>query len=274
MAFESIDMTPRIGTEVRADLDALLSGDHAGELRDLLQQRGVLVLRGMHMDKAQQVAFSQTLGTLQQQGPGQEHVFKISIDPNENPGAEYIKGAFFWHIDGASDDVPNFAATLNAKVLSRTGGSTWFANTYAAYDDLPDDEKQRYDALRVVHSFETSQRYVNPEPTERELRFWQSRTPKTHPLVWHHETGRKSLVLGSTADHVVGMDRAEGRVILSRLREWATQPQFVYRHEWQPGDLLIWDNTGTMHRVDPYPLEENRMMHRTTLNAIEQLVAA
>jgi alpha-ketoglutarate-dependent taurine dioxygenase len=170
--------------------------------------------------------------------------------------------------------VPNFAATLNAKSLSRTGGSTYFANTYAAWDDLPEEEKTAYDGLRVVHSFETSQRYVNPEPTVAELNFWQMRTPKVHPLVWTHETGRKSLVLGSTADHIEGMDPAQGRVLLSRLREWAIQPQFVYRHDWTEGDLLIWDNSGTMHRVDPYPLEENRMMHRTTIEAIEQLVGA
>ena len=74
------------------------------------------------------------------------------------------------------------------------------------------------------------------------------------------------------ADNVVGMEPAEGRALLTKLREWSTQPQFVYTHNWTEGDLLIWDNTGTMHRVDPYPLEENRLMHRTTIDAEEQLV--
>lgn len=272
MPIETIDLAPLIGTEIRADAETLCSGRHAAELRELLQKRGVLVVRGLHFDKEQQLAFSKTLGELQEQRGNA--IFKISIDPNENPGAEYLKGSFFWHIDGASDDVPNFAATLNAKVLSRTGGSTYFANTYAAYDALSKEAKQTYDKMRVVHSFETSQRYVNPEPTERELTFWQQRTPKIHPLVWKHETGRKSLLLGSTASHIDGMDPAEGRMILAKLRELATQPQFVYRHEWRAGDLLIWDNTGTMHRVDPYPLEEGRLMHRTTIEAVEELVGA
>jgi alpha-ketoglutarate-dependent taurine dioxygenase len=124
----------------------------------------------------------------------------------------------------------------------------------------------------VVHSFEISQRYVNPEPNSGELKFWQTRTPKVHPLVWTHKSGRKSLVLGSTAHYIEGMDPAEGRMLLNRLREWATQPQFVYIHRWTEGDLLVWDNSGTMHRVDPYPLEENRLMHRTTIEAEEQLV--
>lgn len=270
MAFETIDLTARIGTEIKTDARTLASGEHAAAIRELLQRRGVLIVRGLHMSNEDQLAFSHSLGKVQPQGEG--GVFKITIDPAVNPGAEYIKGAFFWHIDGASDDVPNFAATLNAQSLSKTGGSTHFANTYAAWDDLAEDDKQRIDGLKVVHSFEISQRYVNPEPTTRELEFWQMRQPKVHPLVWTHASGRKSLVLGSTAHYIEGMDPAEGRLLLSRLREAATRPEIIYTHHWTEGDLLIWDNTGTMHRVDPYPLEENRLMHRTTIEAEEALV--
>ncbi|MCX7283616.1 MAG: TauD/TfdA family dioxygenase [Novosphingobium sp.] len=270
MSVERIDLTPLIGTEIKTDAATLASGSLGAVIRDLLEQRGVVVVRGAHLSNEQQLAFSRSIGKVQPQGEG--GVFKITIDPEVNPGAEYIKGAFYWHIDGASDDVPNKAATLNAQRLSKTGGSTFFANTYAAWDELPEAEQQAYDGLRVVHSFEFSQRFVNPEPRSRELEFWQMRTPKTHPLVWTHRSGRKSLVLGSTAHFVEGMDHAEGRMLLNRLREWATQPRFVYRHDWTEGDLLIWDNTGTMHRVDPYPLEEQRLMHRTTIEAEEQLI--
>ena len=270
MPLQTVDLTPRIGTELKTDAATLASGEHGEQVRELLEQRGVLIVRGAFMTNEQQLAFSHSLGKVQPQGEG--GVFKVTIDPEVNPGAEYIKGAFFWHIDGASDDVPNRAATLNAQKLSTTGGSTHFANTYAAWDDLPEDDKRLCDGLRVVHSFEFAQRFVNPEPNTRELSFWQMREPKTHPLVWNHQSGRKSLVLGSTAHYIDGMDPAEGRVLLNRLREWATQPQFVYVHKWTEGDLLIWDNTGTMHRVDPYPLEENRLMHRTTIEAEEELV--
>jgi alpha-ketoglutarate-dependent taurine dioxygenase len=72
--------------------------------------------------------------------------------------------------------------------------------------------------------------------------------------VWKHRSGRKSLVLGSTASHVVGMERDEGRACLRGWKRRATQPQFVYQHRWMLGDLMIWDNTGTMHRVTPYAL--------------------
>jgi alpha-ketoglutarate-dependent taurine dioxygenase len=89
--------------------------------------------------------------------------------------------------------------------------------------------------------------------------------------VWTHQSGRKSLLLGATADYVVGMPVEESRALLARLRDWCTQPQYVYRHEWQLGDLLIWDNTGTMHRVLPYADDSGRLMHRTILAGEEPL---
>lgn len=269
MPLTKIDLTDRIGTQITAEMETLLSGKAANEIRELLELRGVLIFRDLFMDKTQQTAFAQTLGKVQAQGDG--GVFNISIDPKANPVADYIKGSFYWHIDGASDDVPNFAALLNAKILSNEGGDTHFANTYAAYDDLTDPEKEWFAELRVVHSFEMSQRYVNPEPGSHLLAQWQRHTPKVHPLVWTHRSGRRSLVLGSTADYIDGMGLAEGRLLLAELRERATRPDNVYVHKWQPGDLLIWDNTGTMHRVDAYPVESGRLMHRTTIDGEETI---
>lgn len=84
-------------------------------------------------------------------------------------------------------------------------------------------------------------------------------------------SGRKSLLLGATADYVIGLPVEESRALLARLRDWATQPQYIYRHEWQRGDLLIWDNTGTMHRALPYAVDSGRLMHRTVLAGEEPL---
>ncbi len=91
----------------------------------------------------------------------------------------------------------------------------------------------------------------------------------TLPLVWKHRSGRKSLVVGCTAHYVLGMGIEEGSALLTRLRDWATKPQFVYRHEWTVGDLVMWDNTGTLHRAMPYALDSGRMMHRTKLEGEE-----
>src|SRR3546814_12673580 len=92
-----------------------------------------------------------------------------------------------------------------------------------------------------------------------EIHFWQRSPSKECPLVWTHKSGRKSLLLGATADYVVGWSAEKSRALLAQLRDWATQPQYVYRHEWQVGDLLIWATTGTMHRARPYdPRSEER----------------
>jgi alpha-ketoglutarate-dependent taurine dioxygenase len=274
MKFPTIDLTPRIGTEIKAERETLWNGSAAAQFRDILEQRGVIVLREFNLDDRQQVAFAKTLGELDQMG--REGIFKIALNREQNRRAgeylapEYLKGTFFWHIDGTTGDRPNRATLLSAHSLPPAGGQTEFANTYAAYDDLPESEKKYLDTLKVVHSLKALQRVVNPT-TCAEQQAYQRFPEKTHPLVWRHQSGRKSLVLGMTASHVEGMSLPEGRALLGRLIEWATQPKFVYRHEWRLGDLVVWDNTGTMHRVVPYALDSGRMMHRTTLVGEERL---
>jgi alpha-ketoglutarate-dependent taurine dioxygenase len=270
----TLDLTPNIGSEIKIDRDGLLRGDHAREIRALLERRGVLVIRGMHLDRDEQLAFTATLGTPQLQG-GRD-VMPVSLDARHHQGrehlADYLRGAFFWHIDGSADEAPNLANMLTAVQLSDEGGQTQFANTYAAYEALPDEEKRALDRIRVVHSIETSQRYIRPEPSFAELQGWRRYTPRSHPLVWTHRSGRKSLVLGSTASYVEGLSPEDSYALLTRLRDWATQDRFVYAHDWTVGDLVIWDNTGTMHRVTPYDPASGRLMNRTVLAGEEALV--
>jgi alpha-ketoglutarate-dependent taurine dioxygenase len=260
-------LAPRIGTAIAASKETLLSGVLAKEIRSMLEERGVLAFPQINLSDEEQVAFTRTLGQLVEEGEG--GIYKITMDPMENVQAEYLKAAFFWHIDGTTLDVPIFASVMSARALSQTGGETMFSNTYAAYDDLPASEKASLEKLKVVHAFEVSQRYVTPEPSWEDLRTWQQYPQKTLPLVWTHRSGRKSLVLGSTASHVVGMEPRDSLALLTRLRDYATQDQFVYRHRWTVGDMVIWDNTGTMHKVTRYPLDSGRMMHRTKLQGEE-----
>lgn len=261
---EVLDLTPHIGSEVAIDVAALMSGRHAAEIRDLLERRGVLVFRGLHLDDAQQRAFTRTIGELLPQGD--DGLLRITLDKAANPAAaEYLKGSFHWHVDRATDDAPTATSVLNAKRLSTTGGQTEFCNSCVAWEEMPDSVKKSVGDLYVVHNVETAQWLVNPTPSFEELRRWRSHAPKVHPLVWTKKSGRKSLMLGCTASHVDGADTDEGRMLLRELMEWATQPRYVYRHQWQVGDLLIWDNTGVMHRVTPYDPESGRLMTRTTI---------
>ena len=270
MTLRKVDLAPRVGTEINSDVETLLSGKHAAEIRETLELRGFLVFRELHLSEEQQQSFSKTLGNLMlQRGKA---VLKISLDRELNGVlADYLEGSFYWHIDLATADVPTYASLLTARKLSETGGDTLYANTYAAWEDLPESEKAALEKLRVVHSFENSQRVFKPLPSYAELLDWQRQKPKVHPLVWTHRSGRKSLVLGTTASHVEGLSLDEGRLLLCRLNEWATQPQYVYRHRWKVGDLVMWDNTGGMHRADRYSSDSGRLMIRTTLEGEERL---
>jgi alpha-ketoglutarate-dependent taurine dioxygenase len=263
VTFEASHLTPKIATQIDSDAQTLLGGGHAKQIRELLEQRGVLVWRKIDLTDAQQLAFAHTLGAVINQG--EKGIFKVTLDPKENVMANYLRGTVLWHIDGFGDDVPTLASMLSARRISTVGGQTEFANTYAAYDDLPEERKQQLQALRVVHTMVATQRDVFPNPTPEQRAAWAGFPDKIHPLVWTHRSRRRSLVLGSSASYIVGMDLEKGRALLDELLTWATQRKFVYRHEWSVGDLVMWDNTGCMHRVEAYPADSGRMMHRTTL---------
>ncbi len=237
-----------------------------------LEDYGVLVFRQLHIDDDTQVAFSKRLDDVGKDAPAAPpKIFNVTLDPTKSSTAAYLRGTVYWHIDGAQDDVPSKATTLSAHVISSAGGETEFASTYAAYDELTDAEKSQWEDLRVLHSLEASQRLVYPDPTPEQLAAWRSKPDKEHPLVWQHRSGRRSLVIGASASHVVGMDLAEGKALLDDLLERSTAPERVYRHEWTVGDLVIWDNTGVMHRVHPYDPTSGREMHRTTMSGDEPI---
>lgn len=263
MALDTRKLTESIATEVRSPIEALLDAGNAAELRALLIERGVLVFKELGLTDEQQVTLASHLGALRAEG--QKGIFKITLDQDANAQADYLKGSFNWHLDGTHDDVPIFASLLSGRRLSAEGGETQFANSYRAYEELPQATKDRIDGLKVVHSFAASMLRARVVPTPATQAHWDSIADKTHNLVWRHADGRRSLVIGCHASHVVGMDRVEGEALLQDLLDWTTQDRFVYRHDWSVGDLLIWNNTGVLHRVTPYPLDSGRMMHRTTL---------
>jgi alpha-ketoglutarate-dependent taurine dioxygenase len=155
---------------------------------------------------------------------------------------------------------------LSARRLAPRGGDTEFASTRAAYEALPAEEKADLEGLRVLHTVSASLReFVPLEKVDAARRSMHHE----HPLVWTHGNGTKSLVIGSTADRIIGMGQAEGRALLARLLDWTAQPAFSYRHKWREGDCVVWDNPRALHRVIPYAHESGRMMHRTTIAGVE-----
>jgi alpha-ketoglutarate-dependent taurine dioxygenase len=274
------ELTPHIGSRIEADPGTLLGGRCASDIRALLKERGVLIFPRVGFDDEQQISFTRTLGTQAFENNGvpladgsKPAIFKVSLDPTVNPIGEYLKTSFFWHFDGSMHEVPILASILSARHLPAGGGATEWCNTYAAYEALSDEDKQTADGLRVIHANWALQRFVNPEPSYEVFAAARNVPGREQPLVWKHRSGRKSLLLGATAAYVVGMEPADSMDLLVRLRDWATQPRFVVRHDWEVGDLVMWDNTGTLHRALPYDAHSGRLLHRTMLQGEEPITS-
>jgi len=265
-------LTASVGAEVTGLEPNSLTDDALGEaVLDALEDNGVLVFPGLGLEPEAQVEFCRRLGEIDHSSDGHHGVagiYPVTLDKSKNSSAAYLRATFDWHIDGCTptdDEYPQKATVLSAKQVADRGGETEFASSYGAYDALDDEDKRRLESLRVVHSLEASQRRVNPNPSGDELARWRARPTHEHPLVWTHRSGRKSLVLGASADYVVGMDLAEGRALLADLLDRATTADKVYSHSWSVGDTVIWDNRGVLHRAARYDPDSPREMLRTTV---------
>jgi alpha-ketoglutarate-dependent taurine dioxygenase len=234
-----------------------------------LGANGVLVFRDLHVTPEEQVAFCSRLGA-NDYSEGHHPaagIYRVTLDVSKNSAAEFLHATFDWHIDGCTPlhgECPQMATVLSAQAIAHSSGETECARTDAAYDDLGDGERRLVEGLRIVLALEASQRRRHPEPTAEQLARWRARPVSEHPLVWTHRSGRTSLVLGASADHVVGMDVEEGRALRNGLLGQATRPGRTYQHHWRVGDTVIWDDRGVVHRALPYAVDSSREMWRTT----------
>lgn len=280
MAVTTSTITPTVGLEISGVTPDDLAGPEAAwQTLRALERHGVLVYREVNISDEDLLALSRRLGTLVVQPTG-EHQYPeiqtITMDPTKTNAimASYRQGNFHWHLDGAMDEIPQKATLLTAKAVDPAGGDTEFANTYAAYAALSESERAEIADLRVVHSFAHAQSLANPEPTDKERAAWDRIPTRVHPLVWKRRDGRTSLLVGATASEVVGWPAQRRREVLDRLLNWCTQPQFTLRQKWRTGDLVIWDNTGMLHRALPFAPTSVRLLHRATLVGEEAIVGA
>jgi alpha-ketoglutarate-dependent taurine dioxygenase len=279
----TVTLTPissTIGLEISGmTADQFADPKAAQEAQRALDQHGVVVYREVHISDDQLLAFSRLLGTLVVQPTGEHRhpeIQTITLDPAKTNAllASYRQGNFHWHIDGATDELPQKATLLTAREVDPAGGDTEFANIYAAHNALSEAERTEIADLQVVHSFAHAQGLANPDATDEQRASWDRVPARVHPLVWTRRTGRQSLLLGATAAEVIGWPADKGRALLDRLLDWSTQPQFTLRHSWRMGDLVMWDNTGILHRALPFEPTSVRLMHRTTLRGEEPVTAA
>lgn len=264
------DIKPAIGSIIEVDRKELLTEAVAQQLLDLIEQRAVVVFPKIGLSDEDQLILTDLLGArvnFAQAVPGGDTVttdiYTVTLDPKINTEPEYVLGTYFWHMDGLTSDIPPpRLSLLTPRKIAQHGGQTEFASTLASYAALSDAEKEEVDRLRVVHTVAAAVREVAERETLNEIR---RDMRHEHALVHERPSGRKSMLIGYSADEIAGRSQAEGRALLARLLEWSAQPAFSYKHDWQEGDLVIWDNTGALHRVVPYAVDSGRRMHRTSV---------
>lgn len=178
---------------------------------------------------------------------------------------KFNRGNRLWHVDVSFDPVRATYSLLSAHVVPPVGADTEFADMRAAYEALPAAMKARIEGLEAEHSVWYSRALAGLDDISEAEK--ATRPPARHQLVHVNPgSGRKSVYLASHASHVVGWPIDEGRDLLRELTAFATQPRFVYRHEWRRGDLVMWDNLSVMHRGTPFDdTRHPRDMRRTTV---------
>jgi alpha-ketoglutarate-dependent 2,4-dichlorophenoxyacetate dioxygenase len=269
------------------DLRDPVSSEDATRLNQALDRYGVLVFRGQHITDEQQLAFTQNFGKIELAVGGnvtKESERRLDIkladvsnlDQNGKVMAKDDRRRMFnlgnrlWHSDSSYRAVPAKCSLLSCRSKPSKGGNTEFAFMPAAHDALDDETKAEIEDLVAVHSliYSRGQLGFGDFTAEEKKTF----APVRQALVRANDfTGRKSIFLSAHIGTIVGWEMPEARDFIRELIEHATQPEFVHAHEWQVGDLVVWDNRQCMHRVRPFKdTDEPRDMRRTTVGGTEQ----
>jgi taurine dioxygenase len=232
----------------------------------------VLVIRGAALTAQQVLRTAELFGEVFPQHntrfaiPECPQIHYISNQDRFPDGRRYIPGEG-WHTDHSNDARPPKATMLHAVRLPDHGGDTQYANMHAAYDSLPEPTQRRIADLKAIHVYQSShsaRKLMALSDANRE------RVPNAviHPIVrTHPESGRKSIYINPIRiEGILGLDHREALPLLDELLAHATAPRHQYRHQWQPGDLVIWDNRCLLHKANgDYDMEQVRYLYRVML---------
>lgn len=269
-------------TSTEATLGAIVEGvdlntvDAAqfAEIERLWDQAAVLIFKGQSLTGAEQLAFSRRFGRLEKgfiekSASLLAHIGNTvrsgGLAPKDSLQVRFNQGNELWHTDSSYKRVAAKASLLRARSVPLQGGETEWADMRAAYDALDNQVKTQLAGKVAVHSYRYSHAWHGGLELLSEEELAQL-PPVEHAVVQTHPgTGRQHLFIGRHASHIVGEDVAVSRVLLRQLTEQACQAPRTYKHTWEAGDLVLWDNRCVLHRGHPFPLDQARDMVRTTV---------
>ncbi len=266
-----------IGVDISRDLD----DNTIAEIEAAWYRYTILLFRGVEMTPAQHVAFTRRLGPLHIMEPlefnlpGYPEVLVVSNVEKDDKPIGMKRAGWGWHSDGEDKVLPNAGSFLYAIKLPPYDGDTLYADTYAAFAMLPGDVRRKIMGHRACFSRARFHQVYYPHlpPLTEEQK-------KARPDVWqpiarrHPKSGWTSLYIGRWAYKVDGMPDTEAEELIEYLKEFATRPEFVYRHKWRVGDAMLWDNRCAQHCATPFDdAKYKRHMQRTTLEGDVPIMA-
>ena len=263
-------LSPALGAEIgEVDLSSPVSDAEFREIRQAFLDNLVLVFRKQSVPPRVQVAFTERFGAVE------PHPLRSRRGHDDHPGVFVLENRpgkpsarnDFWHSDISFSEKPPQLSVLHAVVALEGKGDTLFANMYAAYEGLPNPLKQSLLTMRAEHSAATLARRNEESPETDGRQIQRIPPPVEHPVVrTHPETGRLALYVNPYfTSRLIGVEEEKSVSWLASLNAHATREENLYRHRWQPGDLVMWDNRCTMHyAVYDYDDTLARLMHRTT----------
>jgi taurine dioxygenase len=268
-------MTPHVGAIAEGIDVRTIDDDTFGKLYQTWLDSNVLVVRGQDLQLDEFLTYSRRFGLIEPhpskstRHPDCPEVTLLGVNKFDADGklnmAIYKRGASGWHTDGAYDDVPFKATQLYGVAIPSRGGNTLFASMYAAYDALPERLKQRIEGLNGAYVY--GGRRTTPSVTLLNAED-RDKKPALHPLVrTHAETGRKALYFDPGKILCVeGLKAEESDALIDELTGYMIQPGAEYHHQWQKGDIVIWDNRCSYHKAaGDYPPEEDRIHWRVSI---------
>ncbi len=278
---ELVPLGPDFGAEVRGvSLVDVAASDGAYEsVRAAFDEHSVLLFRDQQISDDVQAAFSRAFGPLERVKIGSEgagtfysRLHNTSPDgtlvPETHSQALTARANQLWHTDSSFKKTPALASVLSARVVPQQGGETELTSTRQAWSRLSPSMRSRLRDAVVTHAYAYSRDQIDPD-----LMTVSERTalpPVRWRITWRNPAnGRIALYVASHAYAVDGLSDTEARTLLDTLITDATRPEFVYRHHWRQGDVLMWDNRATMHRGLTWPQDQARSMVRTTISAVE-----
>ncbi len=278
---ELVSLGPSFGVEIRGVslLDVATSDLAYRDARAAFEEHSVLLFRGQQITDDLQVAFSRAFGPLELVKVGSEGAGTF-YSRLHNLGADGIvvgeahrhaltaRANQLWHTDSSFKKTPALASVLSARLVPADGGETELTSTREAWARLSSAMRARLRDLIVTHSYAYSRDQIDAELITAPER--AALPPMRWRMTWRNPVnGRIALYIASHASAVEGLSDAEARNLLDELMDEATRPQFIYRHCWRVGDVLMWDNRAIMHRGRPWPSQRPRSMVRTTISAVE-----